>query len=106
MHAKARYSTIVRSLTSRNLFRPSNASKRNYLEAILEKSRYSEVKRELSANSLYTHRTNNEGANRYVYPRADISCHEGNRSQRAMAERITTYKRILVTGICGNGQRN
>ena len=106
MHAKARYNIIVRSLTSRNLFRPSNASKRNYPEAMLEKSRHSEVERELSANSLHTHRTNNEGANRHVCPRADTSCHEGNRSQRAMAERITTCERILVTGMCGNGQRN
>src|SRR5438045_9048790 len=81
IHAKARYSIIVRLLTSRNLFRPSNASKRNYPEAILEKSRYSEVKREPSANRLHTHRTNKEGANRHVYPRADRRCHEENRTQ-------------------------
>ena len=67
MHAKARYSTIVRSLTSRNLFRPSNASKRNYLKAILEKNRYSEIKKEFSANSLYIYKTNNEKINRYIY---------------------------------------
>ena len=106
MHAKARYSTIVRSLTSRNLFRSLNASKRNYPEAMLEKSRYSEVKRKLNANNLHTHKINNEGANRHVYPRANISYHEGNRSQRAIAERIIICKRILVTGMCGNGQRN
>ena len=63
MYAKARYSTIVRLLTSRNLFRPSNTSKYNYPEAMLEKSRHSEVKRELSTNSLYIYRINNKGAN-------------------------------------------
>ena len=106
MHTKAGYCTIVRPPTSRNLLRSPNASERNHPEAMLEKSRYSEVERTFSTNSLHIHRANNKGVNRHVCLRADTSCHEGNRGQRSIAERITICERILVTRVCGSSQRN
>ena len=80
IYIKIKYNIIIKLFINRNLFRPLNVNKRNYLETILEKSKYSEVKKEFSANNLYIYKINNKKVNWYIYLRVNINYHEENRS--------------------------